>query len=164
MMETKYDLTPEQTPYPYTWFETDIRLGCLSIHLDDDKWHKCVVSEMQTNIQLMISMHLMDQGSTINYDIEEKEINLGANLIFKELAGLQEEFVGCEMESLKDLLGDSFSDFKMLYSSHMNEINLNITNIKAQNALAIEKTGSATSHRAVNEGDEGGMNNETTSK
>jgi len=30
------------------------------------------VSEMQTNIQLMISQHLMDYGSTINYDIEEK--------------------------------------------------------------------------------------------
>ena len=87
-METKHDLTPEQTPYPYSWFETDIRLGCLSIHLDDDKWRKCVVSEMQTNIQLMISMHLMDQGSTINYDIEEKEINLGAILINRELKGL----------------------------------------------------------------------------
>jgi len=29
----------------------------------------------------MISSHIMDQGSTINYDIEEKDINLGLNLI-----------------------------------------------------------------------------------
>ena len=59
-MNDKYDLTPDQTPYPYSWFSIDIKLGCLSIHLDEDNWFKCEVSEMQTNIQLMISMHLMD--------------------------------------------------------------------------------------------------------
>ena len=77
MMDSKYDLKPEDTPYPYSWFSTDIKLGALTIHLDDNNWQKCVVSEMQTNIQLMISEHLMDKGNCINYDIEEKEINLG---------------------------------------------------------------------------------------
>ena len=81
MMESKYDLGQDQTPYPYSWFSVDIKLGCLTIHLDEENWHKCVVSELQTNIQLMISMHLMDHGSTINYDIEEKQINLGLTLV-----------------------------------------------------------------------------------
>lgn len=46
MMNDKYDLTPDQTPYPYSWFSIDIKLGCLSIHLDEDNWFKCEVSEM----------------------------------------------------------------------------------------------------------------------
>lgn len=71
-MDEKYDLNASQTPYPYSWFSVDIKLGCLTIHLDEDNWHKCQVSEMLTNIQLMLSMHSMDQGSSINYDIEEK--------------------------------------------------------------------------------------------
>ena len=45
-MENKYDLKPDQTPYPYSWFGLDTKLGCLSVHLDEDKWHKCAVSEM----------------------------------------------------------------------------------------------------------------------
>ena len=67
-------------------------------------------------------MHLMDQGSTINYDIEEKEINLGKNLVHRETKGLQQEFTDCEMENLKDLLGESYKDFRMLYDMHMDEI------------------------------------------
>lgn len=81
MMESKYDLGSDQTPFPHSWFTVDIKLGCLTIHMDEDNWSKCQVSELQTNIQLMISMHLMDQGSTINYDIEEKDINLGVILL-----------------------------------------------------------------------------------
>jgi len=46
MMNDKYDLSPEQTPYPYSWFSIDIKLGCLSIHLDEDNWFKCEVSNM----------------------------------------------------------------------------------------------------------------------
>ena len=73
MMNDKYDLQPTQTPYPQSWFSVDVKLGCLSIHLDEDNWHKCVVSDLLTNIQLMISQqHHMDHGTSINYDIEEK--------------------------------------------------------------------------------------------
>lgn len=38
MMESKYDLGPENTPYPYSWFSVDIKLGCLTIHLNEDNW------------------------------------------------------------------------------------------------------------------------------
>lgn len=55
-----------------SWFSTDIKLGCLTIHLDEDNWNKCNVSEMMTNVELMISNHIMDQAQKINYDIEEK--------------------------------------------------------------------------------------------
>jgi hypothetical protein len=71
-MESRYDLQADQTPYPYSWFSIDIKLGCPTIHLDEDSWHKCQVSELQTNIQIMITMVHMDQGSTINFDVEEK--------------------------------------------------------------------------------------------
>ena len=40
-MDEKYDLNASQTPYPYSWFSVDIKLGCLTIHLDEDNWHKC---------------------------------------------------------------------------------------------------------------------------
>lgn len=72
MMDSRYDMQPNQTPYPMSWFSTDIKLGCLTIHLDEDNWNKCNVSEMMTNVELMISNHIMDQAQKINYDIEEK--------------------------------------------------------------------------------------------
>ena len=50
MIDEKYDLKADQTPYPYSWFTADIKLGCLTIHLDEDNWHKGVVSELLTNI------------------------------------------------------------------------------------------------------------------
>lgn len=80
MMENKYDLKPGDAAIPASWFSIDIKLGCLSIHLDEDTWSKCTVSELATNIQLMISMHHMDQGSNINFDVEEKDLNLGSQL------------------------------------------------------------------------------------
>lgn len=41
MMDTRYDLKADQTPYPYGWFSIDIKLGCPTIHLDEDNWQKC---------------------------------------------------------------------------------------------------------------------------
>jgi len=95
-MDSRYDLQPHQTPYPYSWFSIDIKLGCLTIHLDEDNWHKCTVSQILTNCQLMMSSHIMDQGSKINYDIEEKQINLGQRLILQEFTQLAEEIKNCE--------------------------------------------------------------------
>ena len=59
---------------------------------------------MQTNIQLMISMPHMDKGSSINYDIEEKQINLGNNLIQQEISSFNDDFSACEQENLRELL------------------------------------------------------------
>lgn len=121
-MESKYDLNQDQTPYPYSWFSVDIKLGCLTIHLDEENWHKCVVSELQTNIQLMISMHLMDHGSTINYDIEEKQINLGLTLVLQELLNYTEDLNFCELESLRENLYDNHREFRSLFTHHSEEI------------------------------------------
>jgi len=52
----------------------------------------------------MISMPHMDKGSSINYDIEEKQINLGNNLIQQEITSYNEDFSQCEQENLQDLL------------------------------------------------------------
>lgn len=98
IMETRHDLQPNQTPFPPSWFSVDIKIGCLSIHLDDDNWNKCSVSEMSTNVELMIGNHLMDQGSKVNYDIEEKQINLGRKLVLQEFTSIYEEMSLCEQE------------------------------------------------------------------
>jgi len=55
---------------------------------------------MATNIELMISSHIMDQGQTINYDIEEKQINLGLNLVLQELLSYHEEMNNSEMKMI----------------------------------------------------------------
>ena len=78
---------------------------------------------MQTNIQLMISMPHMDKGSSINYDIEEKQINLGNNLISQEITTFNDDFTQCEQETLKELLFEHQNDFKMLYNLRNDEIN-----------------------------------------
>lgn len=133
MMDERYDLNANQTPYPYSWFSVDIKLGCLTVHLDEDNWHKCVVSEMLTNIQLMLSMHNMDQGSSINYDIEEKQINLGLKLVEQELLKYHEDLNFYRQESLVDQLYSNQADFKVLYSHHYEEIEQVIRQIeKAQ--------------------------------
>ena len=49
----------------------------------------------------MMSMHIMDQGSTINYDIEEKQINLGHNLLVTQMIGLNDDLNECEFEGIK---------------------------------------------------------------
>ena len=122
MMDNKYDLKPDQTPYPYSWFAVDIKLGCLQVHLEDDNWPKCTVSEMQTNIQLMMSSHMMDQASTINYDIEEKQINLGVQLVTRKLEPLHEEMNTCECLDLEPLLASNHKDFLKLYNHHFDEV------------------------------------------
>jgi hypothetical protein len=48
----------------------------------------------------MISMPHMDKGSSINYDIEEKQINLGNNLISQEINTYNDDFSQCEQETL----------------------------------------------------------------
>jgi len=44
----------------------------------------------------MITMVHMDQGSTINFDVEEKQINLGKNLLLQEMTKFNDEFTNCE--------------------------------------------------------------------
>lgn len=135
IMESRHDLQPNQTPYPPSWFSVDIKIGSLSIHLDEDSWNKCNVSEMSTNVELMIGNHLMDQGSKVNYDIEEKQINLGRKLVLQEFTSLYEELSLCEQEAAKGLLGDNFKDFKMLLNYHLNEIKRYAENLEAEAAL-----------------------------
>jgi hypothetical protein len=64
----------------------------------------------------------MDKGTTINYDIEEKEINLGLNLILQQLMPYNEELQLCEQEHIHQLLQENFRDFKMLFNHHNFEI------------------------------------------
>ena len=104
MLDDKYDLKPEQTPYPYSWFSVDLRLGCLTVHLDEDNWHKCVASDLATNVQLMMSQHHMDHGQAINFDIEEKQMNFGLNLVEQELLRYNDPLNFCKLESLQALL------------------------------------------------------------
>ena len=64
----------------------------------------------------MMSSHIMDQGSKINYDIEEKQINLGQRLIMQEFTYLADEINKCEHQSLKEILCDNYYDFNKLFS------------------------------------------------
>lgn len=54
----------------------------------------------------------MDQGSTINYDIEEKQITLGLNLMLQELIKFNDDIILCEQESLANILMNNHEDFK----------------------------------------------------
>jgi hypothetical protein len=51
------------------------------------------------------------------------------------------------MENLKDTIEDNFSDFKMLYNSHLNEMNEAIAKIRERGIN--DKQGSDLSHRAI---------------
>lgn len=50
------------------------------------------------------------------------------------------------MESLKDTIGENYRDFKMLYNSHLNEINDTIALIKEKSLI---DKGSELSHRTI---------------
>ena len=99
---------------------------------------------MLTNIQLMLSMHNMDQGSSINYDIEEKQINLGLKLVEQELLKYHEDLTFFKQESLQDILYSNHTDFKNLYSYHMDEIDQVVKDIEKIQQEQQRKTDSAT--------------------
>jgi len=77
---------------------------------------------METNVQLMISSHIMDQGTTINFDIEEKEINLGLNLILQQLMPLNDELQLVEQEQIREQLQENYRDFKVLFNRCNDEV------------------------------------------
>ena len=56
-------------------------------------------------------MHLMDQGSTINYEVEERQLNLGHTLVMQELLKFHEEFIKVEQERIKEELQENYKDF-----------------------------------------------------
>lgn len=135
-MENKYDLkTDGNTPIPMSWFSIDIKLGCLQIHLDEENWNKCKVSELATNIQLMISMHHMDQGSIINYDVEEKETNLGIQLLLQELVKYNEDLNFIEIDSLEEVLLSNHGSFKALYKKHYEELKSALEQMQTANRV-----------------------------
>ena len=72
-------------------------------------------------------MHLMDHGTNIDVDIEEKQVNLGQTLIQQELFKYNEDFNQCEIDQVQDVLYDNHIDFRNLYKQHyediINEIN-----------------------------------------
>jgi len=43
---------------------------------------------MQTNVELMMSSHIMDQGAKMAGEIEEKQINLGQQLVLSTFSDL----------------------------------------------------------------------------
>ena len=45
---------------------------------------------------MMLSMHMLDGESTINYDFEEKEINPGQDLVLTNLTGIHDDLNNCE--------------------------------------------------------------------
>mmetsp|Transcript_11822 Transcript_11822/g.19982 ORF Transcript_11822/g.19982 Transcript_11822/m.19982 type:complete len:893 (-) Transcript_11822:38-2716(-) len=123
LMDTKYDIPADQTPYPPSWFSVDIKLGCLSIHLDEDNWQKCKVSEMQTNIQWMLNTPSMDNSQQINYDMEERLINLGHDLVLQELLHFNPDIAQCFHETLVQNLQRNYEEFRQLYLFHLGQIN-----------------------------------------
>lgn len=64
----------------------------------------------------------MDHGSTINYDIEEKQINLGLTLVLQEIMKYTEDLNFCELESLKETLMDNHREFISLFNFHSEEL------------------------------------------
>lgn len=78
----------------------------------------------------MISQHHMDFGAGINFDIEEKQINLGLNLIEQELMKFNDALNFSKMESLSDILKGNMPDFKALYDVHQDELVKELENIE----------------------------------
>lgn len=84
------------------------------IHLSEDQWLKCVVSEMLTNIQIMISKHSMDKSQPIDFDIEERQINLGQELVVRHLKKYNPDLFSSFQDQIKQVLFDNYDDFKSL--------------------------------------------------
>ncbi len=39
-----------QSPLPQTWMSLDIKLGCLTLHLEDNNWFKGLVDDKKSNV------------------------------------------------------------------------------------------------------------------
>ena len=84
-----------------------------------------------------MSQHHMDHGQAINFDIEEKQMNFGYNLVEQELLSYNEELLFCKQESLEELLKSNLADFKALYQYHMDEIDRELASIDEAAATKI---------------------------
>ena len=54
-----------QSPLPQTWMSTDIKLGALSLHLEDTSWLKGAVDDNASHI-LNRMMGIGEEGTTSN--------------------------------------------------------------------------------------------------
>ena len=39
-----------ESPLPQTWMSVDIKLGCLTLHLEDSNWLKGLVDDIKSNV------------------------------------------------------------------------------------------------------------------
>lgn len=63
---------------PAQWFKADIRLGSLTLHLDEDSWSKATMSASDYNrIKATFSAH----GDNDKYQKTEGPVNLGERLV-----------------------------------------------------------------------------------
>jgi len=51
MITSVYDIShSKEKPLPPTWASVDIKLGSLSVHIDDDKWDKGIVDASRVDV------------------------------------------------------------------------------------------------------------------
>lgn len=53
----------KEQPLPQTWMSLDIKLGCLTLHMEDTNWLKGVVDDKKSNITRKIGGLIMDGGT-----------------------------------------------------------------------------------------------------
>lgn len=88
MLTSVYDIShSKERPLPQTWASVDIKLGSLTVHLDDDKWHKGEADSIQVDV--LGAMKTLGNKNTEDYirniTQEGEKINLGQTLLESQL-------------------------------------------------------------------------------
>lgn len=81
----------KENPLPPSWFSVDIKLGSLTLSLEEDKWIKAVVNDYTTNFEAQDNNNnnnnepQAQDGNGANNPAKIKNINLGMNLMGRVL-------------------------------------------------------------------------------
>lgn len=87
---------------------------------------------METNIQLMISSHYMDQTQKFNFDIQERMVNLGLELVTKEMMDFNSDLILGFHETLREILGTNFKDFKSIFNEQFSAVQTEVEAVTAK--------------------------------
>ncbi|CDW87994.1 UNKNOWN [Stylonychia lemnae] len=121
----KPDIIPQQ------WFSCDIKLGSVTIHLDEDNWLKGNVIDNETNVEKMLLERNSEAKTNDDSDFYEnrrdknrndqmqKALNLGFNLGEKLFKEVQVKYQKIEKIQLTRILGDNFKDYVELKNNYL---------------------------------------------
>jgi len=116
--KTPSTLTSVPNPsLPNSWFSCNIRVGSITLHLDEENWNKGVVTSEEYDRVTKIFDSLagkVTKESVVTPGTEPIKVNIGKRLVEKVLKNIQSGIKEADEQEIRELLSDNYSDYVRL--------------------------------------------------